>query len=92
MKPKRLLLVTAVQILGVLTLYALLHGMVRDNDIVSRLLAAGPHLDPGDLILGVCYLLLRLTVWLLLPGLAIYRLTRVVWSITPRLRRGPLRR
>ena len=55
---------------GVLVLIELLlkHWMGR-NDIVSVLFAAGPHLSFTKLGLALCFVLVRLIVWLWLPGI-----------------------
>ncbi len=87
-KWQKTLLLGAAEIAGVLILYQFLLGYMARHDIVSSLFASGRHVPIGVMLLTLLFVLARLFVELLLPGIILGRLGLALWDART-IRRRP---
>jgi hypothetical protein len=83
--PRRALVFRLSIVLGALLLHSALGAYLAEHRVVAGILAAGPHTSLLTLLLAVVFVLLRLFVLLLLPGIVL------VWlgALLLKAARGP---
>lgn len=80
--PTKGLLLMLINAAVLIALELLLKNWMGANDVVSVLFAAGSHAPFWKVSLAICFVLLRLFVWLILPGLVVREL--FLWLTRPR--------
>lgn len=86
LSPRRVALATLVEVAVVLLLHLLLLHVMAHLGVAASLLAAGPHVQAGSLLLAVTFVLVRLLAVLALPGFVLYRLVQLGFSLWARSR------
>jgi hypothetical protein len=79
-------LATLIEVAAVLGLHLLLLHLMAHLGTVATLLAAGPHVPAGSLLLAIAFVLIRLLAVLVLPGFVLYRLVQLGFSLRARSR------
>jgi hypothetical protein len=85
----KLLVLVATTVALMLVQHTMLAHLAGSNT-VAKIFAAGPHVDGGALVLALAFIAVRLTTFLLLPGVVVGRLGWLcVEHLAPRRRRSP---
>jgi len=69
----KVLMLTAA-VFGMIAVQRLMLVHLAGGNTVSRIFAAGPHVDGGTLATALTFIAVRLTTFLVLPGIAVSRL------------------